>query len=58
MLYEVITPRIVQHPKRLQDYSRIITDQTQRLSAQVEKLLHMATIEKRKIELQTEPVNS
>lgn len=50
-------PRIIQHPKRLQDYSRIITDQTQRLSAQVEKLLHMATIEKRKIELQTELVN-
>ena len=45
-------PRIINHPKRLEEYSKIITEQTQRLSMQVEKVLQMASIEKKKIQLE------
>ncbi|WP_423129166.1 sensor histidine kinase [Gaoshiqia sp. Z1-71] len=44
-------PRIINHPRRLEEYSKIIGEQTQRLSSQVEKVLQMATIEKKKIQL-------
>ncbi len=49
-------PRIIEHPKRLSDYSKIISEQTQRLSAQVEKVLQMATIERKKIQLSKEKI--
>ncbi len=44
-------PSIASNPKRLSDYSKIINEQTQRLSSQVERVLQMATIEKKKIDL-------
>lgn len=50
-------PKIIQHPRRLEEYSRIIGEQTQRLSAQVEKVLQMATIERKRIQLQSKEIN-
>ncbi|MGQ8335949.1 sensor histidine kinase [Sunxiuqinia sp. A32] len=50
-------PKIAEHPKRLNDYSTIINQQTKRLSDQVEKVLQMATIEKKKLQLQKEDIN-
>ena len=50
-------PAIVKHPKRLSDYSKIINEQTQRLSSQVEKVLQMATMEKKKIQLNKEEIS-
>jgi two-component system phosphate regulon sensor histidine kinase PhoR len=44
-------PGIVEHPKRLNDYARIVSEQTQRLTSQVEKVLQMASIEKKIIQL-------
>ncbi|MCG8687805.1 MAG: HAMP domain-containing histidine kinase, partial [Desulfobacterales bacterium] len=49
-------PKIAEHPKRLSDYSKIINEQTQRLTSQVEKVLQMATIEKKKLELSKEDI--
>jgi two-component system phosphate regulon sensor histidine kinase PhoR len=42
-------PAIIRQPKRLEKYSAIIGEQTQRLSLQVEKILQMASIEKNKL---------
>ncbi len=42
-------PSIIRQPKRLEKYSAIIGEQTQRLSLQVEKILQMASIEKNKL---------
>ncbi len=50
-------PKIAEHPKRLSDYSKIINEQTQRLTSQVEKVLQMATIEKKKLELSKEDIS-
>ncbi|PTN08726.1 sensor histidine kinase KdpD [Mangrovibacterium marinum] len=44
-------PKIINHPKRLNDYARIVSDQTQRLSLQVEKVLQMASLEKKIVQL-------
>jgi len=44
-------PKIVDHPKRLTEYARIVGEQTQRLTSQVEKVLQMASLEKKIIEL-------
>ncbi len=49
-------PKIINHPKRLEEYSRIIGEQTQRLSSQVEKVLQMASIEKKKIHLDKQEI--
>lgn len=49
-------PKIIEHPQRLKDYSQIIAEQTQRLSAQVDKVLQMASIEKQQLQLDLEPV--
>lgn len=49
-------PRIVSQPERLADYVRIVGQQNKRLSAHVEKLLQMATIEKTKLQLNLEQI--
>ncbi len=45
---------IVNTPKRLFEYARIIKEQNDRLSKNVEKVLHLASLEKNKIVLKTE----
>lgn len=47
----IADPRILDHPNRLREYSNIISEQTQRLSAQVDKVLLMASIEKQRLKL-------
>ncbi|RKD86051.1 sensor histidine kinase [Mangrovibacterium diazotrophicum] len=44
-------PKIIEHPRRLTEYARIVGEQTQRLTSQVEKVLQMASLEKKIIEL-------
>lgn len=39
-------PKIADHPQRLNQYARIVGEQTQRLTLQVEKVLQMASVEK------------
>ncbi len=47
-------PRIVEQPERLAEYVRIVGQQNKRLSAHVERLLQMATIEKTRLQLNLE----
>ena len=47
-------PGIINQPKRLEEYARIVKEQTQRLSVQVEKVLLMASIEKQKMVMEKE----
>ncbi len=49
---------ILDSPKRLFEYARIIQEQNQRLSKNVEKVLNLASIEKSKIKLNTEEIVS
>jgi len=49
-------PKIIEQPERLAEYVRIVGQQNQRLSAHVEKLLQMATIEKTKLQLNLEQI--
>lgn len=49
-------PRIVEQPDRLAEYVRIINQQNKRLSAHVEQLLQMASIEKTKLQLNIEEI--
>jgi two-component system phosphate regulon sensor histidine kinase PhoR len=49
-------PKIIEQPERLAEYVRIVSQQNKRLSAHVEKLLQMATIEKTKLQLNMEQV--
>ena len=49
-------PKITEQPERLGEYVKIIAQQNRRLSAQVEKLLQMATIEKTKLQLNLEQI--
>lgn len=49
-------PKIIEQPERLSEYVKIIGQQNRRLSAQVEKLLQMATIEKTKLQLNLEQI--
>ena len=49
-------PKIIEQPARLNEYVKIIGQQNRRLSAQVEKLLQMATIEKTKLQLNLEQI--
>ncbi len=44
-------PKICEQPERLAEYVKIVGQQNKRLSAHVEKLLQMATIEKTKLQL-------
>lgn len=55
---EVLTnPNITKDPERLSNYARIIKEETERLKNQVEKVLQMATLEKKKVEMDDEAVN-
>ncbi len=49
-------PKIIEQPERLAEYVRIVEQQNKRLSAQVEKLLQMATIEKTKLHLNLQKI--
>lgn len=49
-------PAIIHQPERLEKYSWIIREQTQRLSLQVEKVLQMASIEKKKMRLEKQEI--
>lgn len=49
-------PSIVNQPARLSEYARIISEQNKRLLSQVEKLLQMASIEKKRLQLNLEPI--
>ena len=49
-------PKICEQPGRLAEYVKIIEQQNLRLSAHVEKLLQMATIEKTKLQLNLEQI--
>ena len=44
-------PKIIEHPQRLAKYVTIVNEQTQRLTSQVEKVLQMASVEKKIIQL-------
>ena len=50
-------PDILNSPERLFRYAKIIEEQNQRLSKNVEKVLNLATIEKNRIHLNLEEVN-
>lgn len=49
-------PKITEQPERLAEYVRIIRQQNMRLSAHVEQLLQMASIEKTKLQLNIEQI--
>ncbi len=49
-------PKIINHPLRLKEYTNIISEQTQRLSAQVDKVLQMASIEKQVLQLDLQTI--
>lgn len=49
-------PKIIEQPERLKEYVRIVGQQNKRLSAHVEKLLQMATIEKTNLHLNLEQI--
>lgn len=49
-------PKICEQPERLAEYVKIVGQQNNRLSAHVEKLLQMATIEKTKLQLNLEQI--
>lgn len=49
--------KILNNPKRLFEYARIIQDQNERLSKNVEKVLNLATIEKNRIHLKKEEID-
>lgn len=48
-------PKIIEQPDRLAEYAKIVSTQNKRLSAHVERLLQMATIEKTRLQLNLEP---
>lgn len=50
-------PKIAEHPRRLNEYARIVGEQTQRLTLQVEKVLQMASVEKNIINLDKQEFN-
>ncbi len=50
------TPKILETPKRLFEYTRIIQEQNKRLSQNVEKVLNLASLEKSRIHLNLEVV--
>lgn len=48
--------KILENPKRLFEYARIIQDQNNRMSKNVEKVLNLASLEKNKIHLNLEKI--
>jgi two-component system phosphate regulon sensor histidine kinase PhoR len=49
-------PKIAEQPGRLSEYARIIIEQNKRLTLQVEKVLQMASIERKRLQLKLEAV--
>lgn len=49
-------PAIIHQPGRLEKYAGIIGEQTQRLSLQIEKVLQMASIEKKRLQLEKKDI--
>ena len=47
-------PEIINEPVRLRNYTQIISEQNKRLEMQIEKVLQLATLEKRKLRLKKE----
>ncbi len=55
---EVLTnPNITKDPERLSNYATIIKEETERLKNQVEKVLQMATLDKKKVEMGKDEVD-
>jgi two-component system phosphate regulon sensor histidine kinase PhoR len=55
---EVLTnPNITKDPERLSNYANIIKEETERLKNQVEKVLQMATLDKKKVEMDADKVD-
>jgi len=50
-------PNIVNNPQRLLNYATIVANETEHLTKQVERVLHMAKSNKNTIELNLEPIN-
>lgn len=50
-------PNIIKDPERLNNYANIIKEETERLKSQVDKVLQVATLDKKKIELSKERVD-
>jgi len=50
-------PNIGKDPQRLNNYARIIKEESERLKNQVDKVLQMATLDKRRVELKKEKVD-
>ncbi len=49
--------KIINDPKKLQEYARIIEEQNNRLANQVEKVLNLASLEKNKLTLNKEKID-
>lgn len=55
---EVLTnPNITKDPERLSNYANIIKEETERLKNQVEKVLQMATLDKKKVDMDKDSVD-
>ncbi len=50
-------PEVASHKDKVQQYNRVIRDETARLRRQVEKILEMATLERGDYELNLEPID-
>jgi two-component system phosphate regulon sensor histidine kinase PhoR len=50
--------KIIETPERMLEYARIIEDQNKRLSKNVEKVLNLASLEKNRIQLNLEKINT
>ncbi len=50
-------PEIINEPERLNNYAQIISEQNKRLENQIEKVLQLATLEKRRLNLNKERLN-
>lgn len=50
-------PNITKDPERLSNYAGIIKEETERLKNQVDKVLQMASLDKRKVQMDKEKVN-
>lgn len=53
----LMDPEITEEPERLEHYARIIHTENNRLKAQVERVLQLATMDRNEIKLQIEEVN-
>lgn len=53
----LLNPAIINQPERLKNYAKIIQDENNRLKNQVDKVLQLATIERDKLKLESEPID-